>query len=85
MADRSKKSECNEGCGCPVPCPGGNTCKCEAGRAPGGGASAFVHAKDCPCGDRCTCNPCKCNDAERVTENYEFTRKRNPRFIYIEI
>ncbi|CAN1143188.1 Metallothionein-like protein 4B [Linum perenne] len=40
---------CNALCGCPVPCPGGNSCGCR-------GAD---HNK-CSCGEHCGCNPCSC-------------------------
>ncbi|KAK1262279.1 hypothetical protein QJS04_geneDACA018986 [Acorus gramineus] len=43
---------CNEPCGCPTPCDGGNTCRCTGG-------SEAEHAV-CKCGEHCSCNPCTC-------------------------
>ncbi|THU73473.1 hypothetical protein C4D60_Mb04t23210 [Musa balbisiana] len=53
MADRG----CNNACGCVVPCPGGNACRCSTG---GGGE---VQHTLCTCGDHCNCNPCACGGA----------------------
>ncbi|EPS71482.1 hypothetical protein M569_03288 [Genlisea aurea] len=42
---------CNDQCGCAMPCPGGEACKCsESGR----------QSTLCPCGEHCACNPCTC-------------------------
>ncbi|KAL5562332.1 hypothetical protein UlMin_032079 [Ulmus minor] len=51
---------CDDRCGCPSPCPGGVSCRCNRGeeRSSGGGEE---HMK-CSCGDHCGCNPCKCAD-----------------------
>ncbi|CAI0471345.1 unnamed protein product [Linum tenue] len=51
---------CNAICGCPVPCPGGNACRCRTAdttKTAGDG-----HNK-CSCGEHCGCNPCTCQKA----------------------
>ncbi|KAK1261324.1 hypothetical protein QJS04_geneDACA001392 [Acorus gramineus] len=49
---------CNEPCGCPTPCDGGNTCRCTGG-------SEAEHAV-CKCGENCSCNPCTCEKVATV-------------------
>ncbi|KAI4375796.1 hypothetical protein MLD38_013622 [Melastoma candidum] len=56
MADMTgRASGCNQHCGCPVPCPGGNSCRC-----PTGEAGAGIDHVTCQCGEHCGCNPCTC-------------------------
>ncbi|CAA7050830.1 unnamed protein product [Microthlaspi erraticum] len=58
MADTGKGSSgasCNDLCGCPAPCPGGESCRMS--EASGGDQ---VHNM-CPCGEHCSCNPCTCS------------------------
>ncbi|KAG0457002.1 hypothetical protein HPP92_021839 [Vanilla planifolia] len=47
---------CDETCGCSVPCPGGDQCRC---RTTEEGAGGVVHSL-CECGEHCSCNPCTC-------------------------
>ncbi|WCJ32275.1 Class II metallothionein-like protein 1A [Euphorbia peplus] len=49
---------CNQGCGCPVPCPGNTACRCRVTSSSGAGGD--VHKK-CSCGEHCGCNPCSCS------------------------
>ncbi|XP_010531518.1 PREDICTED: metallothionein-like protein 4B [Tarenaya hassleriana] len=58
MADTGKESSgaaCNDRCGCPSPCPGGDSCRCKS--------SEEGHMM-CPCGAHCGCNPCNCTKTQ---------------------
>ncbi|XP_022140669.1 metallothionein-like protein 4A [Momordica charantia] len=52
---------CNQSCGCAVPCPGGNACRCATAKVETAGGDA-AH-RWCPCGEHCGCNPCTCPSA----------------------
>ncbi|URE04069.1 hypothetical protein MUK42_20212 [Musa troglodytarum] len=54
MADRG----CDDACGCAVPCPGDDACRCSSGRGE-------VRHSVCRCGDHCSCNPCTCGRTVR--------------------
>ncbi|KAE8008893.1 hypothetical protein FH972_005363 [Carpinus fangiana] len=59
MADTRGRGDvvsCDDRCGCAVPCPGGETCRCTS---TGVTASGAEH-KTCGCGEHCGCNPCTC-------------------------
>ncbi|XP_050231412.1 EC protein I/II-like [Mercurialis annua] len=62
MADiKPSGMACNEGCGCPVPCPGGTACRCSTMRS-----GAGDDHKKCGCGEHCGCNPCSCARASET-------------------
>ncbi|XP_031383086.1 metallothionein-like protein 4A [Punica granatum] len=62
MADRRETAMagCNDQCGCPSPCPGGDACRCATKESTAGGADH----KKCPCGEHCSCNPCTCEKSQ---------------------
>ncbi|XP_027169179.1 metallothionein-like protein 4B [Coffea eugenioides] len=55
---------CNTGCGCPVPCPGGVSCRCATGRRED---DPSIEHKRCSCGEHCGCNPCACPKGTNIT------------------
>ncbi|CAH8372410.1 unnamed protein product [Eruca vesicaria subsp. sativa] len=63
MADIGKGTSvagCNDRCGCPSPCPGGESCRCRMSAASAGDQGHNM----CPCGEHCDCNPCTCSKTQ---------------------
>ncbi|PIA46728.1 hypothetical protein AQUCO_01500340v1 [Aquilegia coerulea] len=60
----SAGSGCNDRCGCPNPCPGGKSCRCETQTTSGGGGDTNMEHMRCSCGDHCGCNPCGCTKTD---------------------
>ncbi|CAI9095964.1 OLC1v1032013C2 [Oldenlandia corymbosa var. corymbosa] len=61
---------CDSGCGCPVPCPGGVSCRCASGGMGGGAKSGEEQSgehKKCTCGEHCGCNPCTCDQGSNIS------------------
>ncbi|KAL9370383.1 hypothetical protein Peur_035523 [Populus x canadensis] len=60
MADiRGGTVGCNDGGGCPVPCPGGTARRCGPVKDTGGEGEGAGHKKR-SCGEHCGCIPCTC-------------------------
>ncbi|XP_019054386.1 PREDICTED: metallothionein-like protein 4B [Nelumbo nucifera] len=55
---------CNDRCGCPSPCIGGQSCRCNPSAS--SGDPEMQHMR-CSCGAHCGCNPCTCTKAEAGT------------------
>ncbi|KAJ8764971.1 hypothetical protein K2173_010436 [Erythroxylum novogranatense] len=62
MADTTRAVACNDTCGCPSPCPGGEACSCRTIWQSSGG-EGDGHNR-CSCGEHCGCNPCTCPRSE---------------------
>ncbi|KAF8406715.1 hypothetical protein HHK36_008807 [Tetracentron sinense] len=61
MADRRRNTgACNDTCGCPSPCPGGQACRCTPSSETSTWEDPNMEHMRCSCGDHCGCNPCTC-------------------------
>ncbi|XP_057519319.1 metallothionein-like protein 4B [Amaranthus tricolor] len=72
MADikGSSNADCNDTCGCPSPCPGGHSCRCNT-------SGGEVEHKKCSCGEHCGCNPCTCTKIEVKGTGKDFCKCRS--------
>ncbi|KAL7257279.1 hypothetical protein ACSBR1_003561 [Camellia fascicularis] len=57
---RGSSGVCDDKCGCPSPCPGSSSCRCDSSRGTGGGDDTSMEDKRCLRGEHCGCNPCTC-------------------------